>query len=319
MSRVMTEWATGLGLRVPVVCAPMGGVAGGRLASAVSRAGALGMIGMGSAGSAAALERELALLDSGGAPFGIGLVGWGIDRDPAMLSRALDAGAALISVSFLDWPVRARPAWIAAVQRSGALAVTQVATAEEARRAAEAGVDAVVARGRESGGHGDHREPRRELLTAVREAAGIPVLTAGAVSGRAGLAEAIADGAAAAWVGTAFAACPEALTSARARARLLRASGAETTISRVVDVALGHPWPARFPERVLRTDFVEHWQGREDELANDAAARAAFRAAVEAEDYSVVALNAGQGVDSLTEVRPAAEVVAALAGSSMKP
>ncbi len=100
---LQTDWAEGLGLRVPIVCAPMGGVAGGALASAVSRAGGLGMIGMGSAGSAHALERELALLDTGGAPFGIGLVAWGIERDPAMLDRALGARPALVSVSFGDW------------------------------------------------------------------------------------------------------------------------------------------------------------------------------------------------------------------------
>ncbi|MBL5973924.1 MAG: nitronate monooxygenase [Candidatus Leucobacter sulfamidivorax] len=312
MSAVSTEWATRLGLRAPIVCAPMGGVAGGRLASAVSRAGALGTIGMGSAGSAEALERELALLDTGGAPFGIGLVGWSLDRDPAMLSLARDAGPALVSVSFLDWSAPMRPAWIAAVQSAGALAVTQVSTAAEARHAAEAGVDAVVARGREGGGHGDHREPRRELLAEVLAAVDLPVLSAGAVSAANGVAEAIAQGAAAAWVGTAFSACPEALTSDAARAVLLAADGSETLVSRVLDVALERPWPARFPERLLRTPFVDRWQGREDQLAGDPETRAAFRAAFESDDFSIVPIDAGQGVGLLTEARPAAEVVAAL-------
>ncbi|QBE48187.1 NAD(P)H-dependent flavin oxidoreductase [Leucobacter triazinivorans] len=308
------EWAAGLGLAVPVVCAPMGGAAGGALASAVSRAGALGMIGMGSAGSVAALERELALLDTGGRPFGIGLVAWGIERDPAMLERALAAGPALVSVSFGDWEGEdPRPAWIEAVRASGALAVTQVATVAEARRAVDAGVDAVVARGLEGGGHGDHREPRDELLAAVVDAVDVPVLAAGAVSTAEDLAGVLAAGAAAAWVGTAFAACEEALTGDAARAVLVAADGADTRVSRVLDVALERPWPSRFPERLLRTPFVDRWQGREDELAADAEARAAFRAAVAAADYSVVPLDAGQGVGSVTAVRPAAEVVAALA------
>jgi nitronate monooxygenase len=86
-------------------------------------------------------------------------------------------------------------------------------------------------------------------------------------------------------------------------------------VSRVLDVALERPWPSRFPERLLRTPFVDRWQGREDELAADAEARAGFRAAVAAGDYSVVPLDAGEGVGSLTAVRPAAEVVAALAGA----
>ncbi len=311
-----TAWATALGLAAPVVCAPMGGVAGGALASAVSRAGALGTIGMGSAGSVAALERELGLLDTGGRPFGIGLVAWGIERDPVMLDRALDARPALVSVSFGDWEGEdRRPTWIAAVQAAGALAVTQVATVAEARRAADAGIDAVVARGLEGGGHGDHREPRDALLAAVVAAVDVPVLAAGAVSTAEDLARVLDAGAAAAWVGTAFAACDEALTAAAARAALLDADGADTVVSRVLDVALERPWPSRFPERLLRTPFVDRWQGREDELAADAEARAEFRAAVAAGDYSVVPLDAGEGVGSLTAVRPAAEVVAALAGA----
>ena len=309
-----TAWAERLGARVPVVCAPMGGVAGGALASAVSRAGGIGMIGMGSAGSPEALDRELARLDTGGAPFGIGLVAWGLARHPSLLDRALAAGPALVSVSFGDWddPAEDR-GWIAAVRAAGALAVAQVATAGEARRAEAAGIDAVVARGREGGGHGDHREPRDALLRGTLAAVGIPVLAAGAVSTGADVARVVAAGAAAAWVGTAFAACEEALTSAAAREVLVAADGAQTLVSRVLDVALERPWPERFPERLIRTPFVDRWHGREDELAADAGARAAFREAVAAGDHSVVPLDAGTGVGALRAVRPAADVLAALA------
>ncbi|MBL3686354.1 nitronate monooxygenase [Leucobacter zeae] len=335
-----TRWAAELGLRAPVVCAPMGGVAGGRLASAVSRAGALGMIGMGSSGSAAALERELAEFDranagsgDGTAPaFGIGMVDWVLEREPAMLARALDAGPAVVSVSFGDWGTTGRgpgerhsgerpaaPGWVSEAQRAGALAVCQVASADEARRAVDAGVDAVIARGLEAGGHGDHRRRRGPLLAEVLDAVGgAPVLSAGALSTREHLAGALAAGASAGWVGTAFSACAEALTSRSARAALIAADGSETEVSRLVDIALGQPWPARFPERLLRTSFLDRWRGREDELAADAAARAEFRAAVAAEDYSVVPLDAGLGVGALTAVRTAAEVVSALIGDDLR-
>lgn len=305
-----------MGLRAPIVCAPMGGVAGGELAGAVSRAGGLGMIGMGSAGSATALERELTLLGDALVPFGIGLVAWGIERDPAMLTTALRARPALLSVSFIDWSAAPPGDWIEAARDAGVRTITQVATAEEARRAEAAGVGALVARGREGGGHGDHREPRRRLLTEVLGAVDIPVLSAGAVSNRADLREALTAGAAGAWIGTAFAACPEALTSDRARAVLLSASRADTLVSRVLDVALERPWPAQFPERLLRTGFVERWHGRESELTRDPEAIAEFRAAYSAEDFSIVPLDAGEGVDSLTEVRSAAAVVASFMGES---
>jgi nitronate monooxygenase len=312
-----TEWAARLGLSVPVVCAPMGGVAGGALASAVSRAGGLGMIGMGSAGSVAALERELGLLDTGGAPFGIGLVDWGIARDPGLLPRALAAGPAILSVSFVDWgrdPASPVPPWIEAAHTAGALAVTQVATVAEARAAVWAGVDALVARGREGGGHGDHQVERDRLLAEVLDAVEVPVLAAGAVHGAEGVAAALHQGASAVWVGTAFAACSEALTGDAAREALLAADGRDTVVSRVLDVALDRPWPVRFPERLLRTPFVAHWQGREAELAGDTAAKAEFRAALAAQDYGVVPLDAGEGVSALTRVRSAAEVVRELSG-----
>ena len=314
-----TEWARALGLRVPVVCAPMGGVAGGTLASAVSRAGGLGMIGMGSAGSAAALERELALLDTDGAPFGIGLVAWGIEREPELLARALTAAPTILSVSFVDWQGETaardqRDAWIDATQAAGVMAVTQVATAKEARAAADAGVDALVARGKEGGGHGDHREPRDRLLSEILAAVEIPVLAAGAVTGAAGLDAVLHQGASAAWIGTAFAACTEALTSGPAREALLAADGRDTIVSRVLDVALDRPWPAHYPERLLRTPFVARWQGREDELAVDERAKAEFRAALAAQDYGVVPLDAGEGVGALVAVRTADAVIQELSG-----
>lgn len=317
----LTDWARALGLTTPIVCAPMGGVAGGRLASAVSRAGALGMIGMGSAGSVAALERELAALGDdfgdGGAPFGIGLVAWGIAQDPELFERAIAARPSLVSVSFGDWSAdragaQADTAWIARAQAVGALAVTQAATADEARRAADSGVDAVIARGSEGGGHGDHREPRDSLLAEIIAAVDIPVLAAGAISTSLDVDRVLDAGAAAAWVGTAFAACEEALTSDAARAALIRGGAEQTLVTRAYDVALERPWPARFPERLLRTPFIDRWHGREDELAADEVARAEFRAAAVAGDYSVVPVDAGEGVGHLTRVRAAADVVAEL-------
>lgn len=311
----MSEWASQLGLRMPVVCAPMGGVAGGRLAAAVTKAGALGMIGMGSAGSAMALRREVEVLRANGItcePWGIGMVDWGIARAPEMLEVALEARPSVVSVSFGEWEVGTAPRWIAAVQGAEALAVAQVATADEAKRAADSGIDAVVARGEEAGGHGDHRRPGQALLQEVLGAVEVPVLAAGAIHTAQDLARVLNEGAAAAWVGTAFSACTEALTSDAARQVLFAAKGEDTVVSRVLDVALERPWPERFPERLLRTEFVDRWHGREAELAADADARAEFRAAVAAGDYSVVPLDAGLAVTALTRQLAAAEVVAAL-------
>src|SRR5882757_7748667 len=70
-------------------------VVGGRLAAAVSRAGGLGMIGMGSSASADGLRRELAALGDLDLPFGIGLVHWVMEDDPELFDVALAARPAL--------------------------------------------------------------------------------------------------------------------------------------------------------------------------------------------------------------------------------
>ncbi|MFC5338782.1 NAD(P)H-dependent flavin oxidoreductase [Leucobacter denitrificans] len=314
----MSVWAAELGLEHPIVCAPMGGVAGGRLAAAVSRTGALGMIGMGSSGSAVALRRELAnfrmYAPAEPVPWGIGMVAWGIERDPEMLDVALSAGPSVISVGFGDWEADPQSTWIDAARSAGAQTVTQVATVSEARYAADAGVDLIVARGMEAGGHGQHFRPRDDLLREVIAAVDVPVLSAGAIHTPAQIDHALAAGAAGVWIGTAFQACTESLVSDAARRVLFAATGEDTMVSRVLDVALERPWPERIPERLLRTPFVERWDGREAELASNAEARAAFREAYAADDFAVVPIDAGEGVGALTEELSAAEVIRRLTG-----
>ncbi|MBP1325683.1 nitronate monooxygenase [Leucobacter exalbidus] len=315
-----SQWSRDLGITAPIVCAPMGGVAGGALAHAVSRAGGLGMIGMGSAGSVAALERELAAFAAAHQaageddadiplPFGIGMVGWGIERDPEMFERALAARPALLSVSFGDWVSGRTPEWVTRARAMGIRTITQAATADEARAAEAAGIDSVVARGLEGGGHGDHREPLGSLLAEVIGAVSIPVLAAGAISTAADVRRVLDAGSAAAWVGTAFTACTESLVSPAAREVLIAAHGRDTRVTRVFDIALDRPWPAHFPERLIDTPFIVKWHGREAELAANEQAKQEFRAASAAGDFTVVPVDAGLGVDHITRVHPAAEVV----------
>ncbi|MFF2495654.1 NAD(P)H-dependent flavin oxidoreductase [Agromyces sp. NPDC058064] len=317
-----TPWSAALGLTTPIVSAPMGGVAGGRFATAVSRAGALGMIGMGSAGSAAKLEAQLGLLELDGEPFGIGLVHWGIGRDPALLDVALEARPALVSVGFAD-----RFEWVERVHAAGARAATQVYTAAEALVAADAGVDVIVARGSDGGGHGDPRMGTLALLDAVLDAVGSHdsttsggpvVLAAGGIGSGRTLAAVLAAGAAGAWIGTALSASTETLSSPAAIEVLLAASGDDTVNTCAIDAALGLPWPERFPERVIRNELVDAWLDRVEELRTATvsaegtdlvALRAAIAAANRDGDHALVPVDAGQGVGLLRRSRPVAEVI----------
>ncbi len=299
----MTPWSRALGLSAPIVCAPMGGVAGGELASAVSAAGALGMIGMGSSGAAEKLRAQLALL-ADGSRIGIGLVDWVRRRDAELLDVALAAQPVLLSISFGD-----DFDWIAAAHAANVSTITQVATVDEARHAAASGIDAVVARGKEGGGHGRPLTDRDALLDGVLAAVDIPVLAAGAIATATDVADVINRGAAAAWVGTAFAACPESLSSPGTRAALIAADGRRTILTSAFDRAAGHDWPADIPERVLVNEFTDRWQSAAD---IDAEARSFLARADAADDPNGICVNAGLGVGSLTAALSAADVVGAL-------
>ena len=236
-----------MGIDVPIVNAPMGGAAGGRLAAAVSRAGGLGMVGMGSSATPTLLERELRHVAGLDRPFGIGLVHWVATARPELLDVAVRARPALLCVSFGDdW------SWVRRAHNAGLTAATQVADVEAAQRAVDAGVDVLVARGAEGGGRGEPRVGTLPLLTEVLDRVSVPVLAAGGIASARGLAAVLAGRGV--WLGTVFATCPEALTSAAVRDALLAADGAAPVTTRIFDVAQGYRWPATIPERVLRND-----------------------------------------------------------------
>lgn len=289
-----TPWSRDFGLQAPIVNAPMGGVAGGRLAAAVTAAGGLGMVGMGSTAARSSLAAELRHVRG---RFGIGLVDWVMRSESGLLDDALAAQPALLSVSFgTDF------SWVAAAHDAGIPTATQVYDAEGARRAAGAGVDVLVARGAEGGGHGEVRLATLPLLDEVLDAVAVPVLAGGGIASPRSLAAVLAAGAAGAWVGTRLAACPEALTGEAGRHALIAAAATDTRVTRVFDVAAGLPWPERFPSRVLTDEFVSRWTGREEALAADAVACAAPLAPVDA----------GQGVGMVRNDATVGEVVEAM-------
>ena len=300
-----TPWSRSFGLRVPIVNAPMGGVAGGRLAAAVTAAGGLGMVGMGSDGTRESLKTQLRHVRG---MFGIGLVDWVTRSEAGLLEDALAARPALLSVSFgTDW------SWVAQAHEAGIATVAQVYDQLGARQAVDAGVDIVVARGSEGGGHGEVKLGTLPLLDTVLDAldasdgTAVPVLAGGGIASPRSLAAVLAAGASGAWVGTRLAACPEALTGDGSRRALIAARATDTAITRVFDVAKGLPWPARFPARVLANDFVARWTGREDAL--DPPACDELAAAVAADDMRIAPVDAGQGVGKIDDDASVGEVI----------
>jgi nitronate monooxygenase len=296
-----TPWSRSFGLRVPIVNAPMGGVAGGRLAAAVTAAGGLGMVGMGSVATRELLQTQLQHVPG---MFGIGLVDWVMRNEAGLLEDALAAEPVLLSVSFgTDW------SWVGKARDAGIATVTQVYDSLGARQAIDAGVDILVARGSEGGGHGDVKLATLPLLDTVLDAVSVPVLAGGGVASARSLAAVLAAGASGAWVGTRLAACPEALTGDGSRRALIAARATDTRVTRAFDVAQGRPWPAWFPSRVLTNDFVTRWTGREDALASDRPAREELAASIDADDRRIAPVTAGEAVGMISDDASVGEVI----------
>ncbi|CAA9326691.1 MAG: Enoyl-[acyl-carrier-protein] reductase [FMN] [uncultured Frankineae bacterium] len=305
----MRTWLTDrFGLTVPVVAAPMAGVSTGALAAAVTGAGGLGTIAVGPATTPERLREDSATARAGGA-FGVGLLAWALqDGGAALVDAVVDQSPALVSVSYGPY---AR--WVPTLQAAGIVVATQVGTLAEALAAQEAGVDLLVARGGEGGGHGRDDVATLPLLQSVLDAVELPVLAAGGVGTARGLAAVLAAGAVGAWVGTAFLACSEAATSEAARQRLVAADDTGTAYGRVFDVGQRLDWPPEYGGRALRNAFSARWAGREDLLATDDGAASELREARARGDFDIACIYAGQGVGLLRGERPASDVVAELA------
>ena len=292
------------GIEHPVVLAPMGDVAGGALAAAVSEGGGLGVIGAGR-GDLDWLVRECGLARSGTRkPWGIGLLSWAVDHD--VIDAAIEQSPAAIMLSFGD-----PTPFTGTIHAAGIPIIVQVTDTTEARRALAAGADIVVAQGSEAGGHGGGRATLPFVPAVVDIAGAVPVLAAGGIADGRGLAAALVLGAAGAVIGTRFEVTHEALISAQEAKAIAAACAEDTTHGRALDVVRDSPWPARYPARTLRNRVTDTWQGREADM--DDATKAAFREGVGRGDLDYLPIWAGEAVDLITAQDSAAALVGRIA------
>ncbi|MET8859374.1 nitronate monooxygenase [Streptomyces sp. NPDC004579] len=306
-----TAFTTLFGVEHPIALAPMGGSAGGALAAAVSRGGGLGLLGAGG-GDPDWLARELPIVAGAGRPWGVGFQTWAVG--PGVIEQALEYGPAAVMFSFGDpGPYTER------VRRAGAAVIVQVTDLDEAGRALDLGADVVVAQGTESGGHGGRhgRSTLPFVPVVVDLAQGVPVLAAGGIADGRGLAAVLALGAAGAVIGTRFQATAEALIDPSTAKALLDGRGQDTERNRILDIARNSRWPSKYTARTLGHPYLDRWRGREAELAADpGAARLAYQAEVANGDVPALPVWAGEGVDLVTDLPPAAELVATLASEA---
>ena len=291
-----------LGIEHPILLAPMGSAAGGKLAAAVTNAGGLGLVGSGLA-SATVIRQEVA--EAGNTRVGIGFILWALERNPAALDVALEAQPAAVMLSFGDpTPFTGR------IKNAGCKIICQVQTLAQAKEAAAAGADVIIAQGRDAGGHAGTTRGTMALVPAVVDAVDpIPVMAAGGIADGRGLAAALALGAAGVSMGTRFTASRESLWDPAMKAAALAAGGDQTQQTRVFDIVRGAPWPAIYPGRALRNAFAAEWHGREEALAADQAEQEKAYLASGDNDFATRVVWAGEGVDLVNDIPSAAEIV----------
>ncbi|HVX61556.1 MAG TPA: nitronate monooxygenase [Pirellulales bacterium] len=231
--------------------------------------------------------------------------------DDAKLRLLLAERPAVVSFHF-GLPGRDR---IEALRKAGIKLLATATNLHEGKAAAAAGVDAVVAQGYEAGGHRgafdvsapDDRLGTIALTRLLAHQLDVPVITAGGIMDGAGIAAALALGAVAAQLGTAFIACPESSADAGYRAALFSPAAEHTVMTAAISGR---------PARCLANRFTAFGSNIESEAIPDYpiaydAGKSLHAAAKIAGEFGYGAQWAGQGAP-LARAAPAAELVAAL-------
>jgi nitronate monooxygenase len=289
----------------PVVLAPMGAVSGARLATAVSRAGGLGLVGA-SYGDATWMKTELEPMREVSEPWGVGLVMFTVAKHMALLDLALEYQPHVVALSFGD----ARP-FVDPIKDAGALVVVQIHDVDQALAALDAGADALIVQGAEAGGH-SLRRASLPLIPAVRDAVGEqPVLiAAGGIADGRGLAAAMLLGADGVMMGTRFLASDEALPSTGLKQRVVQGIASDTVRTRGFDQVRGIDWPEHYSGRALANQFTARWLGREHLLSSAASSVAYdYAAALRDDNLDMRAIWAGEVVDLVNDILPAGQLL----------
>lgn len=297
------------GIEYPIISAPMGVIAGGKLAAAVSTAGGLGLIG-GGYGDGDWLDREFAA--AGNVRVGCGFITWSLAKNPELLDRVLARSPAALMLSF------GSPAPFAEqIRQSGVPIICQVQSMARAREAVAAGADVIVAQGAEAGGHSGSRSTFTLVPEIADFLAGVApetiLVAAGGVADGRGLAAALMLGAEGVLVGSRLVASAEAATPAGFHESICGADGDATIKTTVIDIVRKYEWPGdEFLVRALRNRFVTTWHGNEGTLkepaVNDAENERYWRA-FRSGDPDNAGVLIGEAVGMVGDVRPAVGIL----------
>ena len=286
-------------IEFPIVQAGMVWVSGWKLSSAVSNAGALGLIGSGSMSPDLLREHIQKAKGATRNPFGVNIPL--LRGDAGKLIQVVINEKIKIIFTSAGHPLK----HIEKLKSAGCIVVHVVASVKHALKAVEAGVDAVVAEGFEAGGHNGIDEiTTLALVPQIADAVSVPVIAAGGIADGRQMLAAMALGAEGVQMGTRFAATAESSAHDRYKQAIVEAKDRDTILT-LKKIA---------PVRLIRSPFAlraqkEESSGKSKEellefLGNGRERKGIFEGNWEEGEFEM-----GQSSGLVKEILPAAEVV----------
>ncbi len=286
-------------IQYPIIQAGMIWCSGWELAAAVSNAGGLGLIGSGSMYPEVLLEHIQKCKNATDKPFGVNIPLLYPDIDKH-IDIIISEGIKIVFTAAGNPKI-----WTQKLKEHGITVVHVVSNARFAKKAEDAGVDAVVAEGFEAGGHNGREETTTLcLVPCVKQAVKIPVIAAGGIgTGRAMLAV-MALGAEGAQIGSRFVASEESSANINFKNKIIAAGEGDTKLM----------LKQLTPVRLLRNNFFEEVQKAQDNCASEEElmqllGRGRAKKGMFLGDMEEGELEIGQVSAIISEIKPAKEII----------
>ena len=286
------------GIKYPIVQGGMIWNSGCKLASAVSNAGGLGLIGAGSMYPEVLREHIRKCQKATEKPFGVN-VPMLYPNIEEIMKIIVDEGVKIVFTSAGN-----PKTWTTFLKENGITVVHVVSSSKFALKAQEAGVDAVVAEGFEAGGHNGREETTTfTLIPMVKEQIKIPLIAAGGIATGRGILAAMALGADGVQMGSRFAASVESSAHENFKNMILATKEGDTYLT-LKELA---------PVRLIRNKFYDDLQElysknpTKEDLENLLGKRRAKRGMFEG-DMMEGELEIGQIAGLINEIKPVAEI-----------
>ena len=287
------------GIRYPIVQAGMVWASGWRLASAVSNAGGLGLLGAGSMYPEVLREHIQKCKKASSKPFGVNVPLLYPDIDQLMEVIVEEKVRIVFTAA-------GNPSlWTAHLKSHGCTVVHVVSSVKFALKAEASGVDAIVAEGFEAGGHNGREETTTMvLIPLVRQAIKLPLIAAGGIGSGQAMFAARALGADGVQVGSRFVATPEASSHPNFKNKVLSAEQGSTELT----------LKELTPVRMLKNPFYQrikqlYAEGANPEMLKEALGRGRAKKGMFEGDMVEGELEIGQVASQIDSLKPAAEIV----------